>query len=775
MMTNVSFNLVLLLLTLLLLIRERDSSSSERDGLQASSCPNGCSFQGACLLKEHYGSVGVCSCFPGFTGPDCSQRLCPAAKAWTDFPVANNLAHNNYTECSNMGTCDRTTGNCKCRYGFGGPACDVLLCPRGPSHSMSPEGTLVPCNGNGRCISLRQAAVTQDYINFSNYTVYTDWDADMIHGCACQKGWEGPACDRRSCPKGVDPLVGAVNEVQLIDCKCTTCSGGMYLRFRGKETAYIPYDASRQLIRYHLERLSTVDRVSVTFLKQTKLCSSAGSVARIEFRLPKGDLETMALRTQGSLAGTISVIAGGQYSSVLNSEKSNDGTHKYSECSDRGECDYSTGVCSCYPGFRSSNGGGAIGTRGDCGYQQTVNITYGLRKHEYNESMPNQWQGIEAVIQNTSCPFTEYGGDCNGKGTCVSATKTCVCDYGYEGPRCDRKSCGKAQTWFGDVGPLHSHWSVCGGIGECDYVTGKCVRCGGDWGVFAGDRCEYMTCPQNGLAGACSGQGQCLSMKNLAAVAYTSKKELSTFTYAAAWDSNMIYGCACYRAPSVDNFFYDMLDAPDMRIPNAIDPTRFFYRGPYANAATDFTGYMCTSARCPHGDNPATRDGQNEVQKMVCTANKGNFSVVFRENVTEAIDFNTSAAGFEYALQKLHTISRVSVTIEGSGYYKLPDSICHSSGNLSVYIEFLSEFGDLPLLKTSNSQLLIKATGAGGSVAFTEYQRGTKEDVECSAQGTCNETSGVCKCLPGYRSSNGTIDFPGNRGDCTFKNRFDGF
>ena len=48
------------------------------------------------------GPFGTCLCISGFTGFNCSQRVCPSAKAWADFPTTNNIAHAPYTECSNM-------------------------------------------------------------------------------------------------------------------------------------------------------------------------------------------------------------------------------------------------------------------------------------------------------------------------------------------------------------------------------------------------------------------------------------------------------------------------------------------------------------------------------------------------------------------------------------------------------------------------------------------------------------------------------------------------
>ena len=86
----------------------------------SSPCPNACSRKGYCYMtntsitsifslpsypQAYYLSPqqgGYCLCFPGYTAADCSQRLCPAGRAWVDFPNANNSAHANFTECSNM-------------------------------------------------------------------------------------------------------------------------------------------------------------------------------------------------------------------------------------------------------------------------------------------------------------------------------------------------------------------------------------------------------------------------------------------------------------------------------------------------------------------------------------------------------------------------------------------------------------------------------------------------------------------------------------------------
>jgi hypothetical protein len=66
---------------------------------------------------------------------------------------------------------------------------------------------------------------------------------------------------------------------------------------------------------------------------------------------------------------------------------------------------------------------------------------------------------------------------------------------------------------------------------------------------FTGGACERLACPTSGSANGCSGNGECLSLKE-AAAKKTSNGIAAATTYGATqaagtWDHNKIYGCVC--------------------------------------------------------------------------------------------------------------------------------------------------------------------------------------------------------------------------------------
>lgn len=121
-------------------------------------------------------TTGLCECISTYRGYSCEHRYCPHGKSWLSYPTANHERERPRVECSNMGSCDITTGQCVCRSGYEGRACERLSCPGG-------------CSGHGRCVTMREHALNFD----GRATVlppvnYDGWDADAIMGCECDQG-----------------------------------------------------------------------------------------------------------------------------------------------------------------------------------------------------------------------------------------------------------------------------------------------------------------------------------------------------------------------------------------------------------------------------------------------------------------------------------------------------------------------------------------------------------------------------------------------------------
>jgi hypothetical protein len=183
-----------------------------------------CNGHGKCT------SYDMCICSRNWQAADCSERVCQFGLAHVDTPkgdldgsgaltgpdhvvVENNYVYpygtteqfpqmedtdlnkldnsaHYYMECSNKGTCDRSTGECNCFDGYDGVACQRASCPGFPNS----------CSGHGVCKSKRQLAWAD------NQNVYKLWDKDATMGCECDAGYQGADCSERQCKFGIDPL-----------------------------------------------------------------------------------------------------------------------------------------------------------------------------------------------------------------------------------------------------------------------------------------------------------------------------------------------------------------------------------------------------------------------------------------------------------------------------------------------------------------------------------------------------------------------------------------
>lgn len=436
---------------------------------------------------------------------------CPYGNAWVDLAAGTDIAHNP-AECSNMGLCDRTTGACVCREGFGGKACERMKCP----------GTTSECNGVGQCQSMLYYALTKDPGYGPVYSYNATWDAEKIWGCKCDSRYYGPDCSKKNCPRGDDPLTGngantpsnpvQYNEIQRVSCKAG--SGSFTLSYAGQTTALIPYNAKAADLLTYIGSMTTIGIGNVKIVMYgTQACLEAGTAFTVEFLQNFGKIplllgDSSSLSFRDALSKPFVII-----SLIRQGSKENN------FCSLRGICDPTTGYCTCMTNYQTSNGYAQAGTRGDCG-SPLITIS--------------QCNGQIA---------------CSAHGMCTgSPTYVCNCAAGWTGADCSERLCPTTVGWFGYpqlTNTAHvSEVVECGSMGNCDRASGTC----GCMPAFTGESCQYMSCP--GATTVCNGHGQCLDMSTLATLS-TVNGDLAYYTYGAipnnprTWDAEKIYGCYC--------------------------------------------------------------------------------------------------------------------------------------------------------------------------------------------------------------------------------------
>jgi hypothetical protein len=736
-------------------------------------CPNSCSGHGYC------GKTLQCTCHRGYYGADCSERSCPAGGAWFGLTSTVDGVHSMETECSNAGNCDRGSGKCNCYGAFEGRACERMGCHKN-------------CNGNGVCISLREAAVLKDDLHLFYSTTYSLWDADKIYGCICDQGYTGYDCSIRTCIKGHDYFSNFdtyVDEVQAFKCHQNSGAGTFKIKFRGQTSASVSTATTAADMATILKAMPSIDDVIVTDnngATSGAICRSSSNTwdFKVTFTRQHGNVPTLEI-----LHSTVSP------SLEYVSSSSITGTKTYEVCNNRGLCDESTGLCKCDTSFGSSNGKGTnvAGSTNDCGY-------------------------ISVAL--TSCPGTT---SCSGHGTCSGTPYyRCSCYVGFMGSDCSLRTCPFDIAWWDEpTGTNTAHgYAECSNRGLCDRGSGKCECMKG----FTGQACQRTSCEKGGQDGSdCNGAGSCKSLRHAA------KHRMSNGIAAAAsfgetpgnvntWTADKIYGCVCHEG----QFEYDV----------------------YGNV-----GNACELKACPYGDDPftlyvpgsSTVAQVDEVQMLTCSATSGTFFLTFRGRTTSAIKFDAPAESSYVSLSagtvsvtygsaiisttadwtsflasndninvysttqeaKNFTVSSVSsnsitvsfpvgfATESGMTVKKIVNSVkyelenlstigtvgvsfstgnvaCASSG-IGIAITFKDNSGDLPLI-TSDVTGLIKS-GGSPSISVAQTTAGTKEFLECNNRGACDRTKGVCKCFKGMVSSAGAVKsngktIVGQRGDC---------
>lgn len=150
----------------------------------------------------------------------------------------------------------------------------------------------------------------------------------------------------------------------------------------------------------------------------------------------------------------------------------------------------------------------------------------------------------------------------------------------------------------------------------------------------------------------------------------------------------------------------------------------------------------------------------DEIQTFSCyyqdTATSATITLTFRDQSIVPLPPTATLLQITSTLSAVPTIGKVIVTpTTGSA-----DTLCSSTNiNHGIDITFLAAHGTLPLLRASSSIANVFV------LSMVKTIEGTKENIECSGRGICNTLTGVCNCVAGYGSSDGTGG-PGQIGDC---------
>ena len=337
-----------------------------------------CYGNGICLDSDN---SFVCNCNKGFSG-DCQVRSCPKGRAWFHEPYADNMAHDVYMECSNIGVCDRLRGTCLCSEGFEGAACERMSCLKNPNTDEF-------CSNSGICRTMREMAIYhRDEYMSPQPVVYgslpnnpATWDSETIMGCIADVyGYsdsgqtniiapvlDSTRSDKYSCPRGYNyKLKGNRTSTTFRETQSFVCSaqaGFFHMSFRGVTSQNISYDATVLEFKQALLNVPSIGAIQLSLSTGTSesdtICLHSGQrYLNITFlsvlgKLPLLQYQTYQFKKYDYIQVT-RVIEASSYGLL--------------ECSGQGDCLTDSGTCNCWSGFTSSNGIAEFGYVDDCGY-----------------------------------------------------------------------------------------------------------------------------------------------------------------------------------------------------------------------------------------------------------------------------------------------------------------------------------------------------------------------------------------------------------------------
>ncbi|XP_029370723.1 tenascin isoform X3 [Echeneis naucrates] len=342
-------------------------------------CPNECSDQGRCV-------DGKCVCFPGFSGPDCSDSNCPG-------------------NCNNRGRC--VNGQCVCDPGFSGPDCSEKPCPgncnnrgrcvngqcvcnpgfTGPdcSKKACPDN----CNNRGRCVN-GKCVCDSGYTGANCAEIACPGNCNnrgrCVNGqCFCNPGFTGPDCSKKACPDNCN------NRGRCVNGQCF-CNPG----FTGP-------DCSKKACPDNCNNRGRC-------VNGQCVCDDGFGGPDCSEKVCPNDCSDLGRCIDGRC------VCDSGFTGDDCSEEACPGN-----CNNRGRC--VNGQCVCNPGF----------TGPDCS------------KKACPDNCNNRGRCVngkcvcDSGYTGANCAEIACPGNCNNRGRCVNGQ--CVCDDGFTGADCSEKSC----------------------------------------------------------------------------------------------------------------------------------------------------------------------------------------------------------------------------------------------------------------------------------------------------------------------------------------------
>jgi len=309
-----------------------------------------------------------------------------------------------YVECSGRGTCDYSTGLCRCFEGFEGRGCRRSTCPNG-------------CSGHGRC--LKNSEINTEYTSL-NGPNDEYWDQHRTQSCVCDRGYSGYDCSERICPFGDDPTTAcsenSAADYQLIQAvysdnstfftvQFTDMFGGTFTtRPVSVASCEVDADGGCRELQYALMELPNfaIPEVEVDLVDQTEDGGAYQNTYVIHFSDASNTGKQNTVKCEQVADSTVAGAAP-RYANVVACETYNIGQPEWYD---------------------------------EAGNELTLQTTAGTITSSYSMS------DLIAPCTGDLCSQTAYEEfvPCSNKGTCDTATGVCVCSEGHFGEACEKQS-----------------------------------------------------------------------------------------------------------------------------------------------------------------------------------------------------------------------------------------------------------------------------------------------------------------------------------------------